>query len=124
MSRFRDDHDRYDIRLDEEDLDEAYEDDGDDLDDGDTVYDDPRVPVLDDVVTPGPGTVPLDTDPETPLDHAQAERLHALIREAVDLALDDALDLLRAELHARLHDHLDERLPELVAEALRERDSD
>jgi hypothetical protein len=121
MSRFRDDHDRYDIRLDEEDLDEAYEDDEDD---GDEVYEDPRVPVLDDVVTPGPGIVPRDAEPETPLDRAQAERLHALIREAVDLALDDALDMLRGELHARLRDHLDERLPELVAEALRERDSD
>jgi hypothetical protein len=82
------------------------------------------VPVLDDVVTPGPGVVPGASEANEPLDPAQAERLHALVREAVDLALDDALDLLRSELHARLRDHLDERLPELVAEALRERDAD
>ena len=120
MSRFPDDQDRYDIRLDDDAFDEAYEDD-DDTDD------DPRVPVLDDVVTPGPGVVPADDTPDEldePLDPAQAERLHAVVREAVDLALDDALDLLRAELHARLRDHLEERLPELVAAALRERDTD
>ena len=118
MSRFPDDQDRYDIRLDDDAFDEAYEDDEEDADD------DPRVPVLDDVVTPGPGIVPADDEPDEPVDPAQAERLHALVREAVDLALDDALDLLRAELHARLRDHLEERLPELVAAALRERDAD
>ncbi len=117
MGRYPDDRDRYDIRFDDDEFDEAYEDD-DDPDD-----DDPRVPVLDDVVTPGPGIVPHGDGPG-PLDPAQAERLHALVREAVDLALDDALDLLRSELHARLRDRLDERLPQLVAEALRERDQD
>ncbi|MDX1593788.1 MAG: hypothetical protein R3298_06025 [Gammaproteobacteria bacterium] len=110
MGRFPYDDDD-DIRLD----DGAYDDDDDeDLDD------DPRVPVLDDVVVPGPG--PAEHDEA--LDPEQAERLHALIREAVDLALDDALDLLRTELHARLREHLDERLPRLVAEALRRRDED
>lgn len=118
MSRFPDDQDPYDIHL-PGDLDDMLDEDEED---DELAFDDARVPVLDDIVLPGPGITPAMA--ATPLDPRQAERLHALIREAVDLALDDALDLLRSELHARLRDHLDERLPLLVAEALRERDRD
>jgi hypothetical protein len=117
MSRFPDDQDRYDIHLPPDAFDEALEEE-----DEAEYDDDVRVPVLDDIVLPGPGiAAPAAAGP---LDPRQAERLHALIREAVDLALDDALDLLRSELHARLHDHLDERLPLLVAEALRDQERD
>lgn len=116
MGQFPDDQDPYDSPLQSAGYDAAAEDE----DEPD--YDDTRVPVLDDIVTPGPGIVP--PEPAPPLDPLQAERLHGLVREAVDLALDDALDSLRTELHARLRDHLDERLPQLIAEALRDRDSD
>ena len=120
MGRFPDDQDAYDTPLQSAGYDAAAGDGDEDEDEPD--YDDTRVPVLDDIVTPGPGIAP--PEPVPPLDPLQAERLHGLVREAVDLALDDALDSLRTELHARLRDHLDERLPQLIAEALRERDGD
>jgi hypothetical protein len=120
MSRLPDDP--YEIRLpprdDELQDDELLDDDGPPAD--------ARVPVLDDVVAPGPGIEPPEPSatPPAAIDPLQAGHLHALVREAVDLALDDALDLLRGELHARLRTHLDERLPQLVAEARRNADDD
>ena len=116
MGGFPDYQDSYDSPLQSTGYDAVAEDEGE------PDYDDTRVPVLDDIVTPGPGIAP--PEPAPPLDPQQAERLHGLVREAVDLALDDALDSLRTELHARLRDHLDERLPRLIAEALRERSGD
>ncbi|RLA36328.1 MAG: hypothetical protein DRR03_04225 [Gammaproteobacteria bacterium] len=118
MGRFPDDQDPYDIPLQPE----AYDAVAEGEDDDELGYDDTRVPVLDDIVTPGPGITPLETIP--PLELPQTERLHGLVHEAVNLALDDALDdvldTLRGELHARLREHLDERLPQLIAEVLRD----
>ena len=114
MSRFPDD--RYDIPL--EDDAAAFDDE-----DEDGLPEDARVPVLDDVVLPGPGLdAPVRAPAPAEIDPEVAERLHALVREAVDLALDDALDVLRDELHACLRQHLDARLPQLLDAALREDD--